>query len=65
MDSEVKSCDIQFPYDITIEVQMNTFYQFLSEKQKRLYAANEALKLGYGGISHIASVLNCDRKTIS
>jgi len=63
-DSDDKNCGIQFPYDITIEIQMNTFYQFLSEKQKRLYAANEALKLGYGGISYIASVLNCDRKTI-
>ena len=43
---------------------MVLFYQLLSEKHKRLYAANEALKLGYGGISYIASVLNCDRKTI-
>jgi len=43
---------------------MFTFYQLLSEKQKRLYAANEALKSDYGGISYIASVLHCDRKTV-
>ncbi len=30
----------------------------------QLYAANEALKLEYGGISYIANVLQCDRKTI-
>ena len=29
-----------------------------------LYAAAEALKLGYGGISYIARVLGCDKKTI-
>jgi len=60
----VKSCYIQFPYNVTIELQMVTFYQLLPENQKRLFAANEALKLGYGGISYIAGVLNCDRKTI-
>ncbi len=64
-DSIDKSIHIQLPYDVAIEVRMFTFYQLLSEKQKRLYAANEALKLGYGGISYIARVLNCDRKTIN
>lgn len=59
-----KNVGIQFPYKHTIEMQMISFYQLLSEKHKRLYAANEALKLGHGGISYIATVLNCDRKTI-
>lgn len=54
----------QYPYSPAIELQMVTFYKLLSEKQKRIYAANEALKLGFGGISYIARVLQCDRKTI-
>ncbi|MFM7715696.1 MAG: hypothetical protein ACKO7A_24225, partial [Microcystis sp.] len=33
-----------------IETQMQRFYQSLSEKDSRRYAAIEALKLGYGGI---------------
>ena len=59
-----KSINIQFPYDSAIESQMVVFYNLLSEKYRRLYAANEALKLGYGGINYIAKILNCDRKTI-
>ena len=43
---------------------MNAFYKLLSEKHKRLYAANEALKLGFGGITYISNVLHCDRNTI-
>ncbi len=54
-----------FPYTFLIEIQMKTFYSLLSEKDRRLYAATEALKLGYGGISHISAVLGCDRKTIN
>ncbi len=50
-DSNGKSGYVKIPYDVTIETQMVTFYQLLSEKQRRLYAANEALKLEYGGIS--------------
>ena len=48
-----------------IKEQMKTFYSLLSEKDRRFYAATEALKLGYGGISYIAMVLGCDRKTIN
>ena len=47
---------VEFPYSPIIELQMVTFYQILSEKDKRLYAANEALKLGYGGILYIVRV---------
>jgi hypothetical protein len=39
-------------------------YILYSEKDRRLYAAAEALKLGYGSISYISRVLGCDRKTI-
>ncbi len=43
---------------------MQRFYRSLSEKDRRVYAAVEALKLGYGGSSYIAHVLGCDHKTI-
>ena len=43
---------------------MKGFYDTLSEKDKRLYAAVEVLKLGHGGPEYIARVLGCDPKTI-
>ena len=51
-------------YSFAIEDQMRSFYQSLSEKDRRRYAAIEAAKLGRGGISYIARVLQCDRHTI-
>lgn len=38
-------------YSAAIEDQMRSFYQSLSEKDRRRYAAIEATKLGRGGIS--------------
>ena len=55
---------IQFPYSRATEERMFCLHQLLTEKARRLYAATEALKLGYGGITYIANVLKCDRKTI-
>jgi hypothetical protein len=43
---------------------MKAFYDSLSEKDRRRYAAVEAEKLGFGGIEYIVSVLGCDQKTI-
>jgi hypothetical protein len=43
---------------------MKAFYESLSEKDRRRYAAVEAEKLGHGGIQYIAAVLGCDEKTI-
>ncbi len=51
-------------YSVEIEEQMKTFYESLSEKDRRRYAAVETEKLGYGGLAYIASVLHCDAKTI-
>lgn len=51
-------------YSVAIEDQMRSFYQSLSEKDRRRYAAIEAAKLGRGGISYIARVLQCDRHTV-
>lgn len=53
------------PYPPELEDQMKTFYQTLSEKDKRRYAAIEALKLGHGGIVYIAKVVGCDGDTVS
>lgn len=43
---------------------MQRYHRSLSEKDRRRYAAIEAMKLGHGGISYISSVLGCDYKTI-
>ena len=51
-------------YASEIEVKMRRLYGWLSEKDRRRYAAIEAAKLGHGGIEYIARVLSCDPKTI-
>lgn len=51
-------------YPETINQVMKTFFNTLSEKDKRRYAAVEAQKLGHGGISYMAGVLGCSRTTI-
>jgi hypothetical protein len=39
-------------------------YDSLNERQRRLYAANEALKLGHGGVNYVSRLLGCHRKTV-
>ena len=51
-------------YPESIEQRMKTFYDSLSEKDQRRYAAVEAAKLGHGGIEYMAALLGCDTKTI-
>jgi len=53
------------PYDPMTELHMRSLYNHLSEKDKRLYAGAEALKLPHGGITYIAGLFGCDRKTVS
>jgi len=48
------------PYTCEVEQQMQRFYHSLSEKDRRRYAAVEALKLGWGGKSYISELLGCD-----
>lgn len=43
---------------------MQLHYSRLSEKDRRHYAAVEAIKLGHGGITYISKVLAVDRNTI-
>ena len=47
-----------------VERKMKRFFDWLSEKDRRRYAAVEAAKLGHGGVEYIAGVLSCDPKTI-
>ena len=51
-------------YSSEIEVKMRKFYNSLSEKARRRYAAIEAEKLGYGGASYIGELFKCDNRTI-
>jgi Rhodopirellula transposase DDE domain len=52
-------------YPPEIEHQMQRYYQSLSEKDSRRYAAIEAVKLGYGGVSYIRTLLGCAYYTIT
>jgi hypothetical protein len=47
-----------------VEERMRSFYQTLSEKDRRRYAALEAWRLGRGGIEYVAEVLGCSRRTL-
>lgn len=51
-------------YSAAIEAKMQRFFGWLSEKDRRRYAAIEAAKLGHGGVDYIARLLSCDPKTI-
>lgn len=44
---------------------MQRFYHSLNERDRRRYAAVEALKLCHGGIEYIAGTFACDQKTIA
>ena len=52
-------------YPSLVKKRMKSFYRSLNERDRRRYAAIEALKLEHGGIGYISQVLNCDQKTIS
>ena len=52
------------PYPTEVEEHMKAFYDSLSEKDRRRYAAIEAEKLGHGGVEYVSEVLGCDAKTI-
>ena len=52
------------PYSPEIEVQMSKFHKSLNEKDRRRYAALEANKLGFGGVSYICRLLKCSVHTI-
>ena len=51
-------------YPLDVEQKMKRFFDWLSEKDRRRYAAVEAAKLGHGGVEYVTRVLRCDPKTI-
>ncbi len=51
-------------YRSEVEAAMRGFFASLPERERRRYAAVEALKLGRGAIRYLARVLDCDEKTI-
>ncbi len=52
------------PYSAEIEDHIKNTYFNLSEKDRRAYAAIEALKLPRGGIAYILRLLGCSKKTL-
>jgi hypothetical protein len=51
-------------YPPEVEAAMRLLFRFLGERERRLYAATEAIKLGRGGLTYLARLLGCDEKTI-
>jgi hypothetical protein len=48
-----------------IKAAIIIFYSLLDEQQRRLYAGLESLKIGFGGDTKIANLLNINRRTVS
>lgn len=51
-------------FNLDIEKYTVLFYNNLSEKDKRLFAGLEAMKIGYYGVSTISKKLNIHKHTI-
>lgn len=52
-------------YEAKVEEAMQRFYETLSEKDRRRYAAVEAAKLGHGGKVYVAGLFGCDPDTVA
>ena len=52
------------PYPEEVAMAMKTFFGSLREKDRRRYAAVEAVKLGPGGLAYLSRLLGIDPKTI-
>lgn len=51
-------------YSPEIETAMLTLFNSLGERERRLYAGTEALKLGHGGVAYLATLFGCSENTI-
>jgi hypothetical protein len=51
-------------YSADVEAMMKRLFGWLSEKDRRRYAAVEAAKLGHGGVEYVSGLFGCDPKTI-
>ncbi len=65
MENKVSQMTEKQFYDSETEKIMRRFYDGLNEKDGRLYAGLEALKIGHGGRNYIATILGCSRHTVS
>ena len=52
-------------WDESTRGHMRRYFHSLSEKDRRRYAAVEAVRLGYGGIQSVADLLGCSTRTIA
>lgn len=52
-------------YTPAVEIQMQTFYARLPEKEQRHYAALEAQKFGYGGKAYIIRLFKINHRTLN
>ena len=54
-----------FPvYSLATEDALRRVFESLNERDRRLYGAAEALKLGHGGLLYLTRLFDCDPKTI-
>jgi hypothetical protein len=51
-------------YSPSTEEAMRHLFDSLNERDRRLYAAAEAVKLGRGSLLYLTHVFDCDPKTI-
>jgi hypothetical protein len=51
-------------YPAFAEEAMRFTFSALNERQRRLFAATEAIKLGHGGIAYVSQLLGCHRRTV-
>jgi hypothetical protein len=51
-------------YPVDVEERMLALYRSLSEKDRRRYAAVEAIKVGHGGVAYVAKLFGCDPDTV-
>ena len=51
--------------DLQLSAKISSIWPHLNERQRRIYAATEALHLGYGGVSRISKICGLSRVTIT
>lgn len=51
-------------YSPATEAALRRLFDSLNERDRRLFAATEAVKLGRGGLLYVTRLFGCDPKTI-
>jgi hypothetical protein len=65
---KLQSSDVDMNPDVLmheLKAALIIFYSTLNEKQRRLYAGYESLKIGHGGDKRIGELLDIDKKTVA